>query len=63
MNKKGSESQNTENKVITLAISLKRVKNGIKLSTMVGEKFEFDLSQIAKNAFKLFTIVGENSQS
>ena len=28
----------------------------------IGENVEFDLSQIAKNAFKLYTMVGENSQ-
>ena len=35
------------------------VKNALKLSTMVGEKFEIYLSQMAKNAIKLSTMVGE----
>ncbi len=35
------------------------VKNALKLSTLVGEKFEIYLSQMAKNAIKLSTMVGE----
>ena len=34
-----------------------------KLSTMVGEKFEIYMSQMAKIAFKLSTMVGENFKS
>ena len=34
-------------------------KNTLKLSTMVGENFEFYLSQMAKNTLKLSTMVGE----
>ena len=41
---------------------VKMVNNAFKfkLPTMVGEKFEIYLSQMAKNAFKLSTMVGEN---
>ena len=35
-------------------------KNGLKLSTMVGENFEIYLSEMAKNGLKLSTMVGEN---
>ena len=35
-------------------------KNGLRLSTMVGENFEIYLSEMAKNELKLSTMVGEN---
>jgi len=31
-----------------------------KLAAMIGEKFEFELSQMANIAFKLATMIGEN---
>ena len=36
------------------------VKNALKLSTKVGEKFEIYLPSMAKNALKLSTMVEEN---
>ena len=35
-------------------------KYAFKLSTILGEKFGIDLSEMAKNALKVSTMVGEN---
>ena len=34
-------------------------KNGLRLSTIVGENFKIYLSEMAKNELKLSTMVGE----